>query len=146
MKHYNKFWKNKKLEDFTKEEWEALCDGCGKCCLHKLLMHDKSIKFTNVACKLLDLDTCLCSKYKIRKDFVPDCVSLTPKRVIRLKWLPKTCAYRLIKEGKDLPPWHYLVCGDKDAVHHYMMSAKDRVISELVDNELEEHIVEWEDL
>ena len=113
----------------TQQEWESLCDGCGQCCLHKL-DDGKDMVFSNIACHLLDGQTCQCTNYKERKNYVPDCVQLTPRKVKTIDWLPETCAYRLIDEGKDLPPWHYLVCGDKNRVHEVGVSVKGRIVSE----------------
>ncbi len=97
------FWRRKTLAEMTRGEWESLCDGCARCCLDKLEDDDTSeISYTEVACRLLDLGTCRCTDYSNRTRFVPDCVVLTPRTVARLTWLPSTCAYRLISEGKDL--------------------------------------------
>jgi uncharacterized cysteine cluster protein YcgN (CxxCxxCC family) len=102
----------------SRAEWESLCDGCGKCCLHKLEDIDTgAIAFTKVACRMLDCSTGRCRDYANRKQHVPDCVRLTPTRVKKIDWLPKSCAYRLIDEGKDLYWWHPLVSGDPETVH-----------------------------
>ena len=99
-------------------EWEALCDGCGKCCLHKLEdVDDGGLHYTNVACHLLDLETGCCTRYAQRSRWVPDCVRLSPSNISEFKWLPSTCAYRLLAEGKDLPRWHPLLSGDPHSVH-----------------------------
>lgn len=113
----------------TIQEWESLCDGCGQCCLHKL---DDGIEktFSNIACHLLDGDTCQCKNYPQRKKFVRDCVALTPQALKTIDWLPETCAYRLVDEGKDLYAWHHLVSGDKMAVHRAGISVKGKTISE----------------
>lgn len=138
------FWKRKTLKEMTLDEWESLCDGCAKCCLHKLEDPDTSeLSFTNVACKLLDTKTCRCTNYVERTLLVPDCVELLPRNLGHLAWLPNTCAYRLIYEGKDLPWWHPLVSGDKKTVHKAGVSARGRIISELEAGDLEDHIVEW---
>ena len=109
------FWE-RPLASLNRAEWEALCDGCGKCCLHKVEDEDTgAIYQTNVACKLLDLNTARCADYANRRAQVPDCVRLTARIVDDVPWLPATCAYRLRAEGKPLPDWHYLVCGDRDA-------------------------------
>ena len=111
------FWE-RPLASLTREEWEALCDGCGQCCLHKVEDADTGeIYHTNVACKLLDLKTARCSDYPGRRKFVPDCLQLTPDKAGSLDWLPPSCAYRLRADGDPLPEWHYLVCGDREAVH-----------------------------
>ena len=125
------FWLGKQLEDFSPAEWEALCDGCGQCCLYKLDDHKNSgVLFTNVACRFLDLDTCQCIAYPTRKSAMPTCVRLTPEKVREIDWLPPTCAYRLIMEGKPLPDWHPLISGDPESVHGAGISIKSRAISE----------------
>lgn len=140
------FWRNVTLSQMTDEEWEALCDGCGLCCLHKLEDEETGdISYTNVACRLLDIGSCRCKNYSIRKKLVPDCVVLTANQVADFHWLPRTCAYRLIEEGKDLPPWHPLISGSKDAVHHAGISIQNRAISERDAGDLQDHIVDWED-
>ena len=111
------FWKTKNLVEMTREEWESLCDGCGRCCLNKLEDEDTGeFLYTRAACKLLDLKTCQCSDYPNRAARVPDCVTLTPKNVGELGWLPQTCAYRLLDEGKSLAWWHPLVSGRAETV------------------------------
>ena len=97
------FWKTKRLEDMNREEWESICDGCGRCCLHKLRDEETdALEFTEVACHLLDLHTCRCGDYANRKVRVPDCVGLTPRALRGIDWLPPTCGYRRLSEGKDL--------------------------------------------
>ncbi len=138
------FWE-KPLRELTRAEWEALCDGCGKCCLHK--MEDEAtgaIYGTNVTCKLLDRHSCRCSNYRERKAFVPDCVRLTPELAGKLSWLPSTCAYRLRSEGKPLPEWHYLVSGDRESVHEAGMSVRGWTVSETEAGDLEHHLTERE--
>ncbi len=138
------FWKTKRLDQMTREEWESLCDGCGRCCLHKLRDDDsEALAFTNVACRLLDLDTCQCSSYPNRRKKVPDCISLTPKALQDIDWLPPSCAYRRINEGHDLAWWHHLVSGDRNTVHEAKVSVRGRVISERAAGPLEYHVVEW---
>lgn len=140
------FWENYALEDLTRPEWEALCDGCGKCCLLKLEDADTGeLAFTNVACRLLDLNTCQCTKYAIRKQIVKDCIVVDTAALERISyWLPVTCAYRLLTEGKPLEPWHPLVCGDPDRVHKIGISLQKKMVSEegLSEDDLEEYIVE----
>ena len=140
------FWK-KRLEDLTNSEWESLCDGCGRCCLVKLEDEDTGqIHFTNVGCKLLDGATCRCVDYPRRRRRVPDCVKLTPEAVRSIPWLPPTCAYRLVKEGKDLKWWHHLVSGSRETVHEAGISVKNRVAASETDVEVEdlpEFIVKW---
>jgi uncharacterized cysteine cluster protein YcgN (CxxCxxCC family) len=139
------FWKAKPLDALSKAEWESLCDGCAKCCLHKLEDTDTGeIAQTNVACRLLDIGSCRCANYPQRSRYVPDCVILTPKNVGALKWMPKTCAYRLLAEGKDLFPWHPLVSGDPESVHRAGISVRGRAISERRAGPLEDHIVDGE--
>ena len=138
------FWKTKKLTEMSQTEWESLCDGCGKCCLNKLIDTDTNeLFFTNVACKLLDTKNCQCTRYEDRSKLVKDCVRLTPRNVKKIRWLPDTCAYRLVAEGKDLFDWHHLICGDRNAVHRAGISARGRIISEEEAGELEDHIVDW---
>ncbi|MGE0224682.1 MAG: YcgN family cysteine cluster protein [Acetobacteraceae bacterium] len=138
------FWKTKRLEDMSGEEWESLCDGCGRCCLHKLRDEDtNALAYTNVACRLLDLHTARCTDYARRQRKVPDCVSLTPATVREVDWLPPTCAYRLVAEGKDLAWWHPLRSGDPDTVHRAGISIRGRAVSERRAGPLEHHIVDW---
>lgn len=146
MKDDAKFWRVKKLSEMTGEEWESLCDGCGLCCLHKLEDSDThEVTYTNVTCRLLDTGTCRCKNYKIRKKLVPDCVVLTPDRVSEFHWLPRSCAYRLVSEGKDLYPWHPLISASEDSVHKAGISVRGRVISERDAGDLEDHIIDWAD-
>jgi uncharacterized cysteine cluster protein YcgN (CxxCxxCC family) len=137
------FWEQP-LHTLKRDEWEALCDGCGQCCLHKVEDDDTGdIYHTNVACKLLDLRSARCSDYKNRRNFVPDCVRLTPRLAHTLPWLPDSCAYRLRAEDLPLPEWHYLVCGDRDAVHRAGFSVVGKAISEEIAGPLHQHII-WE--
>ncbi len=130
------------LASLSRDEWEALCDGCGKCCLHKVEDEDTGkIYPTNVACKLLDLKTARCSDYRNRRASVPDCLRLTPRLAASLSWLPETCAYRLRANDQPLPAWHYLISGDREAVHTARASMRGRAVSELVAGPLENHIV-----
>ncbi|EJF89150.1 YcgN family cysteine cluster protein [Bartonella tamiae] len=122
------FWKYKTLEEMSVEEWESLCDGCGRCCMHKLEDEDTGdIYATSVACQLLDAHSCQCSNYTKRKSIVPDCILLDIKTVRTVRWLPKTCAYRLIDEGRDLEPWHPLISGRRESVHEARVSARGSV-------------------
>lgn len=142
----DRFWETKPLAWMTKREWESLCDGCGKCCLVKLQdAETDEISYTDVACKLLDCTTARCSDYSNRKRQVPDCVVLSVKLVNQLDWMPSTCAYRLLKEGKPLYWWHHLECGDPNAVHEAGISVRGRVVSETLveDAELVEHVIDW---
>ena len=122
------FWKTKTLEQMNSGEWESLCDGCGKCCMAKLEDEDTGeIFWTSVACRLLDQELCRCCDYEHRLDKVKDCVRLTPQNVRTLTWLPSTCAYRLVAEGKDLESWHPLVSGSSDTVHSAGISMRARI-------------------
>ena len=139
------FWQTKALTAMTEQEWESLCDGCGKCCLHKVQIKNIKLKITNVACRLLDLNTCQCANYPRRKTLVPDCVVLKPDNVADLSWLPSTCAYRLLSEKKDIPDWHPLRTGNPESVHDAKISVRGRVVSERDAGELVKHIVAWPD-
>ena len=142
------FWRSTRLEDMTPAEWESLCDRCGRCCLNKLEDEETAeIYWTDVACRLLDRHTCLCSSYPNRHDFVPDCVELDVEEVVTqtYTWLPPTCAYRVLAAGGDLAWWHPLVSGDPATVHRAGISVRDRVRSEedIPADSLEDYIVEW---
>lgn len=139
----NAFWKTKTLRQMSPSEWEALCDGCGKCCLVKLIDDlTDDLHYTTVACKLLDCESCQCGDYENRKTLVEDCVILSPRLIEELNWMPSTCAYRLIHEGKDLYWWHPLMSGSPDTVHEAGISVRGRAISEreVKDSELFEYI------
>jgi len=139
------FWQRKTLDEMTREEWESLCDGCARCCIVKFEDEDtKEILYTDVVCRLLDIERCRCTAYGDRSRLVPTCLVLTPDLVRSLKWMPETCAYRLIAEGKPLAWWHPLVSGDPNTVHQAGISVRGKVISEkgMTDEELEEHIIE----
>ncbi len=141
------FWKTKTLAEMTEAEWESLCDGCARCCLNKLEEEDTGrLYFTDVGCRLLDGETCRCRDYANRLDIVADCVKLTPQTLPEIAWLPPSCAYRLVAEGKDLYWWHPLVSGDPDTVHVAGVSVRGRLSGteqEISDAELEDHIVQW---
>lgn len=125
------FWRNKPLEEMTTAEWESLCDGCGRCCLNKLEDEDTgTIHLTSLACSLLDLGSCGCSDYANRREKMPDCVQITPEKARTLPWLPPTCAYRLVAEGRDLAWWHPLVSGTRDTVHQAGVSVRGWARSE----------------
>jgi uncharacterized protein len=125
------FWKTRSLKEMSREEWESLCDGCGRCCLNKLEDEDTGeFHYTKAACRLLDLKTCQCTDYPNRAKKVPDCVTLTAGNVGSLGWLPSTCAYRLLDEGKDLPWWHPLVSGRKETVKEAGISVAGHVYTE----------------
>jgi uncharacterized cysteine cluster protein YcgN (CxxCxxCC family) len=130
------FWKHKTLGDMTNTEWESLCDGCALCCLHKLEDEDSGeIFFTDIACKLLDTSTCRCTDYKVRAAKVKSCLVLKADEPDVFAWLPGTCAYRLLADGKELPEWHPLLTGDPDSVHDAGISARGKVTSETVTSE-----------
>lgn len=125
------FWIGKLLEDLTPGQWEALCDRCGRCCLQKLKNPTTGkVSYTWVSCFLLDTQTCRCSDYDLRHVLVPGCLQLKPQNIIKLRWLPKSCAYRRVAEGKDLPEWHPLITGDPESVHTSGNSIRRRAISE----------------
>ncbi len=136
------FWEAP-IETLDRAQWEALCDGCGKCCLNKVEDEDTGrIYPTNVACKLLDLKTCRCADYRNRKAIVPECLRLTQRKIDDYVWLPATCAYVLRAAGDPLPDWHYLVTGSRESIHDAGMSVKGRAISEVHAGPLENHIID----
>ena len=138
------FWQRKRLDQMSRSEWESLCDGCGRCCLIKLEDADTGdIDYTDIACRLLDLGTCRCSDYRNRKRRIPDCVVLTAANISDLQWMPSTCAYRLVHEGKDLAWWHPLVSGDAETVHLAGVSVRNRVVPEDRGDDPEDRIVTW---
>ena len=141
------FWKHKKLEQMSKEEWEALCDGCGKCCLNKIEIKGK-VHFTNAYCRFLDCQSCLCKIYEHRFEVVKDCRDINLEAVREQpRWLPKTCAYWLLDNGFDLPDWHPLITGKAASVSEAKMSLSDReLINETKVKDYEDHIVDWQDL
>jgi uncharacterized protein len=138
-----RFWEDTPLDQLDRAQWEALCDGCGKCCVHKLEDDETGeLHPTNVACKLLDRRSGQCSDYRHRHAFVPECVRLTPRLVHDIEWLPATCAYRLRGDGKPLPDWHYLVSGDRDAVHRAGQSVRGWTVSETDVVDFENHVID----
>ena len=141
----HEYWKKKKLTEMNTEEWEALCDGCARCCLYKFQDEDTDeVFYTNVICRLLDTYRCRCSDYPNRSRLVPTCLVLNADLVKQLSWMPKTCAYRLVAEGKDLAWWHPLVSGSSETVHQAGISMRNRAIPEKdadMDN-LEDYIVD----
>lgn len=134
------------LAKLTSEEWEALCDGCGKCCLNKLEYEDTGeLEFTRVSCRLLDGETCRCTKYETRHRYVPECVRLSPKTLkTSVYWMPASCAYRLRYEGKPLPEWHYLISGDPETVHEAGQSVRGWTVSEadIPEDDWQDYVIE----
>jgi uncharacterized cysteine cluster protein YcgN (CxxCxxCC family) len=146
MSTEDKFWQNKTLAQMNTKEWEQLCDGCGKCCLHKL--EDESsgeIAYTRVICRYFDESSCRCQVYANRQSLVPTCVILKPDNLKDLPWMPSTCAYRLVYEGKNLPDWHPLISGNRDAIEETGITVSGKVISEEYVHEdgYDEHLVTW---
>ncbi|MCW8881850.1 MAG: YcgN family cysteine cluster protein [Sedimenticola sp.] len=138
------FWISKTLSQLSPEEWESLCDGCAKCCLHRFEDEEtQEIHFTNVCCRYLDQSDCSCSDYPNRSINVPDCVTVTLDVLADPYWLPESCTYRLLAEGKPLPDWHPLICGDRSRMVYGGHSVGGRVISERQTNNLEHHIIDW---
>ncbi len=141
-----RFWERKALTDLNPQEWEALCDGCGKCCLNKLEDEDTGhVELTRVACRLFDDTTCRCAQYEIRHQFVPECIVLKPSNIDdHAYWMPKTCAYRLLWEGKPLFNWHPLISGTPDTVHAAGVSMQNTTVAEFEvdEDDWEDHIIE----
>jgi len=142
----DKFWEKKTLSQMTSVEWESLCDGCGKCCLNKIIDDEtEELHFTNVACHLLHSKTCQCKKYEKRLKLVPDCVKISLDDIDQFHWLPASCAYRLLVEEKPLPEWHPLLTGSKSAMHTGGHSIRGKIVSETQINpdDLEDYIAIW---
>ena len=140
------FWHTKAMHEMTTEEWESLCDGCAKCCILKYEDEDTGyIHQTDVVCHLLDIPNCRCTAYADRMTLVPDCVKITPDNILQLKWMPHSCSYRLIAEGKDLPDWHPLVTGDAESTHKHDRSVRGHVVSASEVDDPEERIIGWFD-
>lgn len=140
------FWKHYRLQDLSRAEWEALCDGCAKCCLIKLEDEDTgALAYTDIACRLLDHDSCRCGNYPLRTRLVPGCVMLGRRNLDSvLEWMPGTCAYRLMRDGRPLPDWHPLLTGDPESVHRAGISLRGRMVAEYeVDEEdWPDHVIE----
>jgi uncharacterized cysteine cluster protein YcgN (CxxCxxCC family) len=139
------FWKTKILEEMTPEEWESLCDGCAKCCLHKIEdIETGEVFFTDIACRLLDINTCRCKDYQNRSKVVSDCLVLTPELLKEISWLPESCAYRRLAEGRDLAWWHPLVSGDQNTVLQAGISICGKIVPEDMVNldRIEERVVD----
>ncbi len=142
------FWKTKSLSEMNTAEWESLCDGCALCCLVKLEDEDTGeVHYTDVVCKYLDNRSCQCTDYQNRHTNVPACVGLKPEHLDAFEWLPQSCSYRLLAEGKELPAWHHLVTGSKNSIHLAGRSVKDQTVSEeaVHPDALEDHIIQWLD-
>ena len=141
------FWKTKSLEEMNSTEWESLCDGCGRCCLVKLEDEDTGkVYFTEVGCRLFQAGTCKCADYDNRQSRVPDCIRLTPEEVRTLGWLPPTCGYRLVRDGKDLMWWHPLISGSAETVHEAGVSARGKIKAledDVPEENLPEFVVSW---
>lgn len=140
------FWSALTLNEMSPSQWESLCDGCGKCCLHKLECEDSGeVYYTDVACRNLDCEAGGCSDYPNRIESVPECLVLKPQDVERFHWLPASCAYRLIHEGKPLAAWHPLISGDHDSVLRAGMSVRGRAVSEttVAEEDFENHVIHW---
>ena len=139
------FWKRKSLEQMSATEWEALCDGCGRCCLQKFQNKKTGkVKYTYVSCYLLDIQTCRCKAYNNRFHLVRECIVMRPTNIHQLRWLPNTCAYRRLANGKSLPDWHPLISGTRDSVHSKGISVRTFAISEeyVHPDDLEAYILE----
>ncbi|MEE4246488.1 MAG: YcgN family cysteine cluster protein [Kangiellaceae bacterium] len=135
------FWQTKSLDEMSEQEWESLCDGCGKCCVYKIEDDEGQLYQTDVACRYFDQSKCQCTEYHRRLELVPDCIQVTPSAARSYQWLPNTCAYKLLANGKPLPQWHPLITGDKTSVHKANRSAKNKVILETLSGDLEDHVI-----
>ncbi|PHS17522.1 MAG: hypothetical protein COA86_09525 [Kangiella sp.] len=141
----DRFWETIPFDQLDQKQWESLCDGCGQCCAHKLQDDEtEEVFLTNVVCQYLDHQTCHCSVYENRHQYVPDCIKITPENAKTLNWIPETCAYRLVANGKPLPEWHPLVVGDRASTKQANMTILNKVISEedVEMDDLEDYLVE----
>lgn len=140
------WWKQKTLAEMSRDEWESLCDHCAKCCLIKLEDEDdRTVYYTDIACDLLDGKTCQCGDYANRETLVPECLRLTPDNLEPLYWMPPSCAYRLLNEGKNLPTWHHLVSGDGESIHRMKQSVVGRFVyaASVTEDDWENRVVTW---
>lgn len=138
------FWQTTALEDMTNAQWESLCDGCGKCCLNKIIDDEtEALYYTNAACHLLDDETCQCKRYSDRFKYVPECTVISLANLPELTWLPESCAYRRLYVGRDLPHWHPLITGSKDEMHKIGISVRGKTVNEMKVRYLEDNIVLW---
>ena len=147
MSDTDPFWETKELSEMTKDEWESLCDGCGKCCVLKLEDYDTAeIYYTDVSCKLLCPTSAQCTDYPNRKRHVPDCVILTPGNLDEISWMPQSCSYRRLHEGKSLPDWHPLITGSQDALKSSPHSVASKVIPEglVKEKDMPDHLYDWD--
>ncbi len=139
-----RFWEKKSLFEMTRQEWELLCDGCGRCCLEKLKdQKTGKIYYTDLACRYLDLETCRCTIYANRTFLAADCEWLIPEKIRKFRWLPRSCAYRLLMEGKSLPHWHPLISGDPSSVHREGISVRGKAVPSvgIPEADFEKHII-----
>lgn len=139
-----RFWETTPLKEMSREQWESLCDGCALCCLHKLEDEDSGdVYYTDIHCRYMDKNNCQCTVYQERQTYVPHCVWLTPEQASEFHWLPETCAYRLVAEGKPLKEWHPLISGDPESVHYSDVSLRGKGVADNLVNEedWEDHII-----
>ncbi len=142
----DRFWETKTFSQMTSREWESLCDGCAKCCLHKLEDEDTGeVYYTDIACRYLDENTCRCQNYAQRQQLVEGCIKLRPEDVAQFDWLPSTCTYRLLAQGEDLPAWHPLLTGNSILIHQLGFSVKGKVVSEndIPEEDYEDRVIHW---